>query len=139
MDVDACVVVIDLENDEWLLLRIDRPVGEGECSWLDVGETDVAEIGVADALSFLVSSGLGESLSTGTVSRLIDEFTVAAELGVRTAPLDSVSIDEMEAPRERLTACGGPACGMGVSEGRPRWLDPRACPCCLAITNQSQE
>lgn len=135
MDVDACGVVVDLENDEWLLLRIDRPVGDGECSWLDVGDT-----GVADALSFFVSSDLGELLSTGTVSRLIDEFTVAAELGVCTAPLDSVSIDEIEVQGERLTTWGGAACGMGTREGRPRWLDRRACRCGLfTIVNESQE
>lgn len=135
MDVDAWVVVIDLENGEGLLLRVDRPVGEGECSWLDVAET-----GVADALSFLVSSGLCELLSTGMVSRLIDEFTVAAELGVRTAPLDSVSIDEIEARRELSTVCGGAACGIGVSEGRTRWLDRRACRGCLStIASQCQK
>jgi hypothetical protein len=106
-DVDGAGTVTDLENNEWPLLRIDRPPGEGECSWLD-------------ASPLLVSSGLGELLSAGMVSRLIDEFPAAAELGVRTAPLDSVSIDEIEAPRERLAACGEEARGMRVSEGRPR-------------------
>ena len=131
MDDDGAGAVIDFENDEWLPLRIERPAGEGECSWLD-------------APPLLVSSGLGELLSAVTVSRLIDEFPVAAELGVSTAPLDSVSIDEMEAPRERLAACSGAACGgaagsVRVGEGRPRWLDRRACCCCLfTIANQSQ-
>jgi len=131
-DADAGGVIV-LENDEWLLLRIDRPAGEGECSWLDTGET-----GLLDSSPFLVSSDWGELVSAGTVSRLIVEFPMTAELGVRTAPLDSVSSDEIEAPRERLTACGGAACGVRVSEGRPRWLDRRACRCLYTIARQPQ-
>lgn len=76
-------------------------------------------------------------LSAGMVSGLVDELPVAAELGVRTAPLDSVSIDEIEAPRERLRTGGGAVCGVWLSEGRLRWLDRRACRCCLfTIANQ---
>lgn len=101
---------VDLESDEWLVLRIDRPPGEGECSWLDAGET-----GAPPGKSFLlVSSVLGE---------LLPEVPVAAELGVRTTPLDSVSIEEIEVPRSRLMTCGGAVCGMRVTEGRPSWLD----------------
>jgi len=131
---DVGDTAVDLENDEWLPLRIDRPPrgGEGECSWLDTGET-----GLLNASPVLVSSGVDKVLSTGMVSGL--ELPVAAEIGVRTAPLDSVSIDEIEVRRERLgTGGGGAVCGVGLSEGRPRWLDRRACRCCLlTIANQA--
>lgn len=124
--VDAGDAVVDLESDEWLLLRIDRLPREGECSWLDAGEA-----GLPDASPFLVSSAVYKLLSVGAVSGLVDELPVAAELGVCTAPLDSVSIDETEAARDRLGTGGGAVCGTRLSEGRPRWLDRRVCRCCL--------
>jgi hypothetical protein len=136
MGADAGGAVADLDNDEWLPLCIDRPPREGEYSWLDTGDT-----GLPDASPFLVSSGVDKLLSAGMVSGLVDELPVAAELGVCTAPLDSVSIEETEAPRERLGTGGGTVCGVcGVrlSEGSPRWLDRRACRCCLfTIANQT--
>jgi len=128
LGVDAGVAVIDLESDEWLPLCMDRPPREGECSWLDVGET-----GLPDVSPFLISSGVDKFLSAGMVSGLVDELPMAAELGVCTAPLDSVSTDEIEAPRSRLGTGGGAVCGVRMSEGRPRWLDRRACRGCLFI------
>ena len=122
--VDAGDAVVNLDNDEWLLLCIDRPPRGGECSWLDAGET-----GLPDTSHFLVSSVVYKLLSAGAVSGLVVELPVAAELGVPTAPLDSVSIDETEAPRDRV-GTGGEAVGV-VRLRSPRWLDRRACRCFL--------